>query len=566
MFARRRKTQPRGVVAVLLVVSIFALMGFLALSIDLGMMAMTRAQLQDVSDAAAMAGCRALNGNTTGNANNNYAAVAPTATAVATANTVLGANVGGQPGQRDHRPLGLQQHHARLSGRNSPARRERTGASCKRRSRANISSQLPFSKLLGFTGGNVQVTSTAIHRPRDIAVILDYSGSMRFASLLGIDYETITRASNNPDTNIPVWGHYSDVGDAGLVGLDLHAPLQRGQHHRDDQRRPAAGGSGLLHRCQRHAGLEPGPVELCHHARGRSVPQVSKNTGSSYATCPADLLNINSPTGSSRDANFESQGYAAYSMEPAGSVGYSQGPGYWGKTFFLWPPDPTNDWRKLYFTYPDGVTPMDDNSRLWDTNGNWQAPGPSTYAINYTAILNWIQNIGPNPFPSSCDRAGSSTTRRFPPRSTPAPGRPADLNQRFWKDYIDYCLGLIQLSSEQLGSDQQRQHRRGGLRHRLRLGQHEHHPQEQPDRDRRRPTCSTATIRCGRKLHFWFGPLTMVDCLGNYNVWYDVNPNLLAVLLVARHLPRIADVRVQAGNRRRDERHPEQPSQRLWSR
>ena len=42
------------------------------------------------------------------------------------------------------------------------------------------------------------------------------------------------------------------------------------------------------------------------------------------------------------------------------------------------------------------------------------------------------------------------------------------------------------------------------------------------------------------KLHFWFGPLSMVDCLGNYNVWYDLNPLLLAVLLVARHLPRIA--------------------------
>ena len=26
------------------------------------------------------------------------------------------------------------------------------------------------------------------------------------------------------------------------------------------------------------------------------------------------------------------------------------------------------------------------------------------------------------------------------------------------------------------------------------------------------------------ELHFWFGPLSMVDFLGNYNVWYDVNP------------------------------------------
>ena len=41
----------------------------------------------------------------------------------------------------------------------------------------------------------------------------------------------------------------------------------------------------------------------------------------------------------------------------------------------------------------------------------------------------------------------------------------------------------------------------------------------------------------------------MVDCLGNYNVWYDAQSVLLAVLLVARHLPRIAHVRVQTGDR-----------------
>ena len=93
MFARRRKTQPHGTVAVLMCVSLFALVGFLALAIDLGMLAMTRAQLQDVSDAAAMAGCRALNGNTASGANNNYSAVAPTATAVATANTVMGGSL-----------------------------------------------------------------------------------------------------------------------------------------------------------------------------------------------------------------------------------------------------------------------------------------------------------------------------------------------------------------------------------------------------------------------------------------------------------------------------------------
>ena len=76
-----------------MVVSLFALVGLLALSIDLGMIAMTRAQLQDVSDAAAMAGCRSLNGNTTSNANNNYCAVAPTARPWPLTNTVMGGNV-----------------------------------------------------------------------------------------------------------------------------------------------------------------------------------------------------------------------------------------------------------------------------------------------------------------------------------------------------------------------------------------------------------------------------------------------------------------------------------------
>ena len=112
------------------------------------------------------------------------------------------------------------------------------------------------------------------------------------------------------------------------------------------------------------------------------------------------MLNYGSPTTNTRDATFETSGYAAYGMESGGTKGYTHGPGYWGKTFFHWPPDPTNDWRKLYFTYPSSATAMDDNSRLWDSNGNWQAPSSSTYAINYTAILNWLKNIGPNPFPT----------------------------------------------------------------------------------------------------------------------------------------------------------------------
>src|SRR5262249_7016834 len=72
--------------------------------------------------------------------------------------------------------------------------------------------------------------------------------------------------------------------------------------------------------------------------------------------------------------------------------GYSMGPGYYGKTFYMWPPDPrfdplavTNapdtknpaqdtsgrwmaDWRKRFFYNGGTTTPLDgDNSRLWNT-------------------------------------------------------------------------------------------------------------------------------------------------------------------------------------------------------
>ena len=53
---------------------------------------------------------------------------------------------------------------------------------------ANVSSQLAFRKSSTSPASNIQATATAVHRPRDIAIILDYSGSMRFASLTGDPY------------------------------------------------------------------------------------------------------------------------------------------------------------------------------------------------------------------------------------------------------------------------------------------------------------------------------------------------------------------------------------------
>ncbi|HEV2947087.1 MAG TPA: hypothetical protein VGX70_06910, partial [Gemmataceae bacterium] len=146
-----------------------------------------------------------------------------------------------------------------------------------------------------------------------------------------------------------------------------------------------------------------------------------------------------------------------------GFKGYTQGPGYWGKTFFIWPPDPNpaNDWRKKFFFKSDGVTPCNDDTALFgnDTNGNNNAVDPITgnpvnpiclpqngrWVVNYAAILNWIQNTGTNPFPAQL-RAGRILYYSSIPSTIP--NLPYDQitnqDQRFWKEYIDFALGIWQ--------------------------------------------------------------------------------------------------------------------------
>ena len=227
MFARRRKSQPRGVVAVLMCRVAVRSGRILGVVDRLGNARHDPLQLQDVSDAAAMAGCRSLNGNTTNNANNNYSAVAPTATAVAMANTVMGGkvqstNVSVNIGRWTYNTP-TQTFQGQFPGPSGT-----NWSLVQATVTSNIASQLAFSRLFNYTRRQREVTSTAIHRPRDIAVVLDFSGSMRFSSLLGVDYATSTRASNNPDGLIPVWGHYSDVSDGGPPGNDAsRCPITR---------------------------------------------------------------------------------------------------------------------------------------------------------------------------------------------------------------------------------------------------------------------------------------------------------------------------------------------------
>ena len=163
-----------------------------------------------------------------------------------------------------------------------------------------------------------------------------------------------------------------------------------------------------------------------------------------YAATVADVLGS-----ASQSPTWEATGYASVPGSAA-LKGYTQGPRYWGKTFFVWPPDPNNDWRQLYFgngTAKSGGTTPVNNTKLWDSSGNWQNPGSSTYTINYKNILAWIkaQNI----FPPTLRSGGIlfySTIPTDVPASAYDPTQPnsaiTNQDQRFWKEYIDYTVGV----------------------------------------------------------------------------------------------------------------------------
>lgn len=535
--ARRR----RGIILPLMAIGLVGMFGFVALAVDLGIVAVARTQCQDAADSAAMAGARTLTGDTT--TNNNVQAAVENAATAATANSVLSA-----PIPTSHVTIEVGTYAYDSTTQSFPTTpfpglvTVTPGSSPGANGTANWSlvqatvayqGDYAFAKIFGLNIFSLSTTAVAAHRPRDLAIILDYSGSMRFGSLLGVPFygtRDLTGAgnpansgSNNPESNFPVFGGYSNQSVAGLQNLT--DPLIGGYQYTvsnvstttSDGRPPIVGdfqqdtsGTPAFTAVtpdgnQNYAQTQPGDKYL--YLNG-------KTTGTTYAQTVSDL------TGStSRNAAFESKGYANYTGTAFN--GYTQGPNYWGKTFFIWPPDPTNDWRVKYFG-------TNDNTALWDSNGNWQDPSTGGYTINYNAILKWLTTVGPNPFPQYLYSGRIVYYTQIPTSISTSTFPPTDLNQRFWKDYIDYVLGLVQLSSNSwevtTGYDHSSYNSVTGL---TGYGGDFTWGSVQISSP---PSGSNAAYMNYQdnpkrpRLHFWFGPMSMVDFLGCYNLWYDVSP------------------------------------------
>lgn len=508
----------RGNTLTLVGLFILPLIAFLALSIDVGLLAIARTQCQNATDVAALAGVRTLNGNSA--SNNNYSAVAPAAQEAAADNQVLGTTL--QSSQVAVN-IGRYVYNSTTQGFEGqfPGPATDNWSLVQATTTVNVNGVLPFSKVLSLNAGSLQTIATAVHRPRDVAIVLDFSGSMRFASWLGVD-NGAGFTTNNPQTVVPVFGHYSALGAGQMYATSFTSPYIAANISMttSDGRPPictdfyqdSSGTPAFTEAADSYA-TTPG---------GDNCLLISKNTGATYAQTVAKVLNINNPSNSTRDATFESQGYTAYSMTSQ-FKGYTLGPDFYGKTFFIWPPDPTKDWRKTYFYQPGTTTGQNDNSKFWSAGGNWKAPSGSTYDINYNGILNFILNVGPNPFPSTLRSGRIVYYTSIPTSIDTSTWPPSDLNQRFWKDYIDYVLGVMDngggsytiinngsIGQTGYGSDvtwgtvkiTATSSLTGNPKPYMHYGDNPKRP----------------------LLNFWFGPMTMIDFLDNYTMMWNVSP------------------------------------------
>ena len=370
----RTPVHRRGTILPFLMFSLVALMGFLALAIDVGMVAVAKAQTQQAADLAALTAARSVNGISSGNYNQKTATT--NAQNVLTYNLILGQTVSSSQLALTYGTYDYNQTSQTFNA-NFPAT---TGmpTSAVAATVTSGGSTNAFSKIWGMTVlPSVSATAQAVHRPRDIALVLDLSGSMRLGTCLGYDWYTSSRTTNNPDPLYPKFGHYSSAS-AVMQGPSITRSSSYQQYSISPSNTTAGNSSysltyvngfyqnaayatPLIRAFDSYTSSDGGttwspptggtpvlPPSSYATVPGGDVPLFVKSSATNYATNVNDVVG-----GTARNAAWELDGYSNYtngslSNAAAGKSdystapfkGYTQGPAYYGKTFFLWPPDP----------------------------------------------------------------------------------------------------------------------------------------------------------------------------------------------------------------------------------
>ncbi len=431
----------KGAILPFCALCISAMCAFVALSVDLGLIATAKNQCQNAADVAAIAAARTLNGS----AGSNLGQATAQAIAAAGANTILGQSVpaGSVAVQFGayHYDQGSQTFYPQFP----PVAPDNYNLA-----QVTVTYSVPpsFASVLGVTSTTVTAVSTAAHRPRDVAIVIDFSGSMNNETDVWNCETYLGSFLNTPNNTDPVFPEFGPYDPSFSPLATLQCTSTNPMVGMCNITQPVAGVSALVN-------------TLFQNARGGSaVAAFNPAPGGVTNTTPGGDNYLPVKNGSTPAINWQqitgssSTKFTGYAAQQGGVFnGYTQGPGYWGKTFFIWPPDPNttagapNDWRKEFFELTSGA-PCNDNTKLWSSGGAWNNP-EGNYIINYAAILNWIQNIGPAVFPPEL-RAGNVLYYNQIPSDVPASAydhtQPnsniTDPNQRFWKEYIDFTIGV----------------------------------------------------------------------------------------------------------------------------
>jgi Flp pilus assembly protein TadG len=370
-----RSARRRGTIVALMALLMMALICSLGLAIDLGMLTIARAQAQNAADLAALTSARTLDGDPS--TTYNQSAATTNGQNVLTYNCILGQSIQSSQLVLAYGSYDYNQTTQTFNA-NFPAT---TGAPYTAVTATVTANNLPaaFSKVYGSNVlPTVVATAQAVHRPRDIALVMDLSGSMRFGTCLGFDFYTTSRTSNNPDTLFPTFGHYSSASASmqgptsnSTSGVDNYTispsntTVSNSSYsltYVNNFYQNTAYASTLIRAFDSYTSTDGGntwtpptggatpqlPPTSYASVPGGDLPLYKGGSTTTYATNVKDVVGSTTrnkwweldgysgdTSGSFNNADLGTPTYASNSFN-----GYTQGPGYYGETFFIWPPDP----------------------------------------------------------------------------------------------------------------------------------------------------------------------------------------------------------------------------------
>jgi hypothetical protein len=199
---RRDSFQRRASVVVYTTVSLTAMVGMAALAVDVSMMYTAKAELQRAADAAALAAAAEL---VNSDPDEREALALQVAEAYAAENPVLGAGAGlDSPGDVEFGKAVYDEYSGRFAFDPGGEPTDAVRVTVKRPSGGDAGPiQFAFARIFGYDTKDMQARAAAVLVPRDIAVVIDLSGSMNDDSELR-HYRPYTGDSGDPRDAVAV--------------------------------------------------------------------------------------------------------------------------------------------------------------------------------------------------------------------------------------------------------------------------------------------------------------------------------------------------------------------------